>query len=302
MTTRTRSFTLVELVVAMGIIVVIASLTLVAVRQVSRNTRQASGVNAVMASLDNARALAMKENKIVLVVYRPRFDGPNEMFVEAVLAEWSGQTAIIPNYFSVGGHAMVDRFVPVNGIVPRRLPRGIKVAAPGYQTGADELAVANPSNPDTWPWITQPHLPRIHQETDAGDPFGGLIGVMFAPDGTTTTRNAQTDSHFIFVDFNNDFVQQIRGATFTYSGTSFPSGPASLLFRQTRETDEVMVTIAPFVAVFDDDEARSLAQGPWGESGFDAQRYVQDLIGPNGYISTRADRIHFNRYTGVAMK
>ena len=296
---RMRSFTLVELVVAMGVIVVIASITLVAVRQMARNTRQASGVNAVMASLDNARALAMKENKIVLIVFRPRLDGPNEMFVEAVLAEWSGQTAMItvgcaaPN----ANPTIVDRFVPVQGIVPRRLPRGIKVAAPLYGSGADEAISAGAA---TAVWTTQPNLPTINQATGAGEWPGGLIGVMYGPDGATVSRNSQTDSHRAFVDFNSDFSQHLHGFNYDYdpSGTGTPPCDPNIHFKHIVELDEPMVEIAPFVAVFDDEEARALATGDWTNVAF----YNNNLTGPLGYIANRADRIHFNRYTGVAMK
>jgi type II secretory pathway pseudopilin PulG len=297
-----RSFTLVELVVAMGVIVVIASLTLVAVRQVARNSRQASGVNAVMASLDNARALAMKENKIVLVVYRPRFDGPNEMYVEAVLAEWTGQTAFITaGCAGFANPTIVDRFVPVQNITPRRLPRGIKVASPLYGSGVDENL--NPTA-NTQIWATQPNLPTINQEDGIGEPPGALIGVMYGPDGATVSRNSQTDSHRIFVDFNNDFAQRLHGFDYDYFGSTPPCNP-NIHFQQIYEVDEPMVEITPFLAVYDDDEARSLRAGDWT----DFNQYTRDLTGPFvqnlnniAYIDQRADRIHFNRYTGVAMK
>lgn len=287
-----RSFTLVELVVAMGVIAVVGALTLVAVRQVSRNTRQASGVNAVMAALDNARSIAMKENKIILVVFRPRLDGPNKMYVEAVLAEWTGQTASMTYSFGANP-SIVDRFVPVQDIVPRRLPSGIKVAAPKYGTSTEDNR-----------WQTQPHLPQINQATGSGEPFGVLAGVMYAPDGATTSRNSRTDSHFIFVDFNNDGLQTIATINYSYTGaaSNFPNLDPDILYGCGFDEDESMVSIAPFIAVYDDDEARSLARGTWLGAGVGASNFVLDVTGPTGYISSRADRIHFNRYTGVAMK
>jgi len=292
---RMRSFTLVELVVAMGIIVVVSSLTLIAVRQVARNSRQASGVNAVMASLDNARALAMKDNKIVLVVFRPRLEGSQRMFVEAVIAEWSGQTAFITTGCGAGSAnpTLVDRFVPVQGIVPRRLPRGIKVASPLFGTGDDET-INGPASQAVW--VTQPNLPTINQSTGVGEPPGGLVGVMYGPDGNTMSRNAQTDSHRMFVDFNNDFAQNFRGTDYDYTPATPPCNPVH--FEQVFEQEEVMVDVAPFLAVFDDEEARQLKTGDWTSLAF----YNNNLVGPQGYVSTRADRIHFNRYTGVAMK
>jgi len=285
---KSRAFTLVELVVVMGVIALVASLTLVAVRQVARNTRQSSGVNAVKAALENARALAMKENKITLVVFRPRLEGANEMFVEAVLAEWTGETALMTYSFGANP-SIVDRFVPIQDIVPRPLPSGIKVAAPKYGTGEDTI------------WLTQPHLPQINQATGSGEPFGAIIGVMYAPDGSTISRNPQTDSHFMFIDFSNDRLQQLGGNSYNYS-TSFPNLPADQIYACTFEGDETMVSVAPFLAVYDDDEARKLARGTWLGAGAGATNYFNDLTGPTGFISIRSDRIHFNRYTGVAMK
>ena len=55
----------------------------------------------------------------------------------------------------------------------------------------------------------------------------------------------------------------------------------------------------PFVAVYDDEEPREMfGADDWG----DFETYRAELTGPEGYINLRADRIHFNRYTGVAMK
>ena len=85
-------FTLTELLVVMGIVVVLATLTVVGVRGIARSARLASATNSVMAALDNARALAMKTNTIVLVVFRPRFEGPRTMVVEAIVAKWTGES------------------------------------------------------------------------------------------------------------------------------------------------------------------------------------------------------------------
>ena len=64
------------------------------------------------------------------------------------------------------------------------------------------------------------------------------------------------------------------------------------------EDDEPFISPVPYVAVYDDDKARETRTTNWlTQAQIDA-----DLTGPNGYINTYADRIHFNRYTGVAMK
>ncbi len=60
--------------------------------------------------------------------------------------------------------------------------------------------------------------------------------------------------------------------------------------------DEVVINLVPFLAIFDDDEAREIYDtGTWN----DPVARTTDL---SAYINSRADRIHFNRYTGVAMR
>ena len=70
-----RSFTLIELLVVMGLIALLSVVTLVSVQAIIKDARLSSATNTVMAGLDNARALAMKKNTNVLVVFRPRFQG-----------------------------------------------------------------------------------------------------------------------------------------------------------------------------------------------------------------------------------
>ena len=70
-----RGFTLVELLMVMGVIGVLSTLTLVSIRAIARDVRLSSATNTVMAALDNARALAMKRNKPVLVAFYPQRRG-----------------------------------------------------------------------------------------------------------------------------------------------------------------------------------------------------------------------------------
>ena len=62
--------------------------------------------------------------------------------------------------------------------------------------------------------------------------------------------------------------------------------------------DEAFVRIAPFLAVYDDDKAREMRTTDWT----DQADYEAELTGTTGYITQFADRIHFNRYTGVVMR
>lgn len=259
-------FTLIELLVVMGVIAVLAVLTLMSMRAIANDARMASATNTVKAALDNARALAMKNNTIVLIVFRPRLEGVHKQKqeVDIYTAKWTGESYID------SADNVIDRFVPIPAVVVRSIPAGIKVAAPRYGADEDDL------------WITQTHLPAIDPDPGAGEVRGKLIAIMYGPEGTTITRNSQSDSNQNFVDFDNDGLQRIIGD----------------VNDQASEDDEPFLAMAPFLAVYDDDEARELRTTDWT----DQADYEFELTGALGYITQFADRIHFNRYTGVVMK
>lgn len=267
-------FTLIELLVVMGVIAVLAVLTLMSMRAIANDARLASATNTVKAALDNARALAMKNNTIVLIVFRPRLEGVHKQKqeVDIYTAKWTGESAFFIDSF--GNQKVKDRFVPIPAVAVRTIPAGIKVAAPRY--GADEDFV----------WNTQSHLPAIDPQAGAGEVRGKLIAIMYGPEGTTITRNSQSDSNQNFVDFDNDGLQRIIGD----------------VNDQASEDDEPFLAMAPFLAVYDDDEARELKTLDWSNSNQGEENYRDELTGPLGYITQFADRIHFNRYTGVVMK
>ena len=251
----------------MGVIAVLAVLTLMSMRSIANDARLASATNTVKAALDNARALAMKNNTIVLVVFRPRLVRTTKQEVDIYTAKWSGESAFFTDSF--GNEKVKDRFMPIPAVAVRTIPAGIKVAAPKYGKNLDDV------------WITQAHLPAIDQETGSGEAPGEMIAVMYGPDGTTITRNSQSDSNQSFVDFNNSGFQEVN---------SFD--PDDQIF----ENDEPFVAMAPFLAVYDDDEARELYDTSlW----VDQDTHDDDLT---EYITQFATRIHFNRYTGVVMK
>ena len=281
-----RGFTLTELLVVIGIIAIMAVLTLVSVKAITRDARVASGANALSAALDNARALALKTNDIVIVVFRPRLDGEREQFLELVTARWTGESYRDPSLLSP---PVIDRFVPAPEVPVRRLPPGIKLAAPSYVIDQDTT------------WFTQTHLPLAATEI-----LGVMLGVMYGPDGTTLSQNPHSDSSYLWVDFKPEFDEEF-GTPLVRRGPdpndNFLPWQVGEFVEQENPADETFVTIAPFVAVYDDTEARERRSGTWDTTPEGRQRYFDDLVGsPLGFITTNADRIHFNRYTGVVMR
>jgi hypothetical protein len=279
-------------------------------RGIAADARLASGRNAVAAVLDNARGLAMKNNKIVLVVFRPRLEGKNQ-HIEAVFAEYKESGAACVGCAAVPTGpctcaSVVDRFAPISGVPARELPRDVKVGSPSY-----------PANVDT-EWRVVSHLPAIDQVSGLGERAGEQIAVMFGPDGTLLANNSVTDAARIFVDYNDNGLQDLSTGSgsptqILYATTSnnWPSiAPANFngafpthhgYFEQPYENDEPYVEIAPFLAVFDDAEVRRL---------YDPQRWNYQTAGAfvnrrndyTQYLNQNADRVHFNRYTGVVMK
>ncbi len=263
-------FTLTELLVAMGVIAVLSVLVVMSMRAISKDARLASGVNTVTAALENARAMAMKNNQIVMIVFRPRLDGVNKrkQVVDIYTAKWTGESYIDAD------DEVTDRFVTMPEVGIRSIPAGIKIAAPKYgnSTGGN--------NTDDQ-WITQAHLPAIDQETGLGEANGEMIAVIYGPDGTTISRNSQSDSDNLFVDFNNDGDQDVNIIDND---------------DQIFEDDEPYISVAPFLSVFDDDEAREI----YDTTTWDLESIRTAEI--TEYVTEFAKRIHFNRYTGVVMK
>ncbi|HAC08444.1 MAG TPA: hypothetical protein DCG14_02190, partial [Phycisphaerales bacterium] len=64
-----RGFTIIELLVVMGILILLAVLTGVSVRQLSQGARLSSGSNQVIAALGAARAYAIQNNKTVILTF-----------------------------------------------------------------------------------------------------------------------------------------------------------------------------------------------------------------------------------------
>ena len=78
--------------------------------------------------------------------------------------------------------------------------------------------------------------------------------------------------------------------------------PGNVYFEQKFQGDEPFVDVIPFLAVFDDDEVREIydtTQWLNPPNSDAAQNRLDDLT---EYITQKADRMHFNRYTGVVMK
>ena len=281
-----HAFTLTELLVVMGVIGTLAVLTLVATRKISQDAKLALGTNTVIAAINEARALAIKEHKDVMVAFFPRMDGPRSQVVEVIVAAWTGDT-----YRNETGFGeLIDRFVPIAGAPVRTLPKGISVASPHYHrifTDQDQ----------TWRPVT--YLPWVDPDTGEGELIGQPPGVMFADDGARILRNSHADSSRSWIDLNND--ERVQRGPNDYLPEEVPTGTAED-FKQRFEGDETFISLSPILAVYDFDEALEHKTLEWGERGEPEENLQDELTGPDGYITQLGNRIHFNRYSGVVMR
>lgn len=285
----------------MGIIALLAAVTTVGYRTVAKDAKLASAKNTVMVVLDNARALAIRSNQIVVVVFRPRLEENNHQYVEAILCKTAKKAAAVV----VGGNqnaVVVEGYVPIMGVAPRRLPAGIKIAGPAYG-----MSINGPNVDDVW--LTQSHLPAINQSSGAGEVGGNMLAVMYAPDGSTITRNPVNDAARSFVDFNANCLQDIHGDSVDYfncgpgysqvSSANYNGG----YFEQWYENDEPYLDVVPFIAVFDDDACRErYDSNQWNPAVSGTAALANRRTDYTLFITNNADPIYFNRYTGVAMR
>lgn len=274
-----RGFTLLELLVVTGIIVLLAVITVISVQALSRDARQTAAVNTVKASLGTARALAMRNNRPVMVVFRARPQGERDQYIEVIYAQWSGESYPI----QVGtGFDLVDRFVPINDAPEAKLAPGIMIAGPRYiGTGA--------GSDDRWRPTS-----NIYRIQNAGEINGQMYGVMFSADGSVITQNSLTDSNRQFVDFNNDGLQRTPSANLDYNlGVSVTFAQYIAMSDHVTFDQEPFIVMVPFLAIYSDREVREVTgDGDW-------TTYPNIEADITFYVNQFADRIHFNRYTGV---
>jgi prepilin-type N-terminal cleavage/methylation domain-containing protein len=323
-----RAFTLLELLVVMGILLVLAVLTAISVGKVTRDAKLANATNTVVAALGNARAIAIRDNAYVMVTFRVAPDRRSRavprdpQVIQVVTARWTGEVVTIntplPTPNTTGAEKLpddtfADRFIPVPGVPTRDLPGGVMVAGPAFGFVTDTAIGLNDRQ-----WRALPRFvgtadfnatPPTYAVDIARTELGWAIGVLFGPDGRVLSRNPEEVLEVVnsssgnqnayvksFVDYDGNGFPR-RGTTNIYG-----NGPVNVdFFIYDEPTDEPLVDYVPYLAVFNDAEARER---------FDATQWRGRNIGGNGtppprirdqslFIEEQADRITFNRYTGV---
>ena len=290
-----RGFTLTELLVAMGIIAIIGGITAIGIRTVAQDAKLSSATNTVTAALDAGRALAIRRNRTVVVAFRPQLDGDQRTRIEVITAEFAGDSetrAIIMGNSGPSQPRIIDRFRPISGIARRVLPTGIGIAGPFHVfDGAS----------DVQPWLVTTDLARPQESP------GRVIGVMFRADGSTVMQDSARDAHFIWIDVNDDDRRTFE--LDTNDDGAPESNHIDDWMMHKGPDDEPLIQMVRYLAVYDHDGARE-----WGDTSTwtnSANWQNPTTWEPGGntreaelieYINEYADRLHFNRYTGVVMR
>jgi len=318
-----RAFTLVELLAVMGIIAILGVVITTSAQRISKDAKLAGATNQVLAALGEARAIAIRDRATVLVAftvyratYRATTNGPEEIDfskpqrTEIVIAKATGRVGF-PGVASGGSWTVVypaggiddlllEEFVPVAGAQPRLLPAGIKVAG----SAADIVNIDEIGYDDYW--LSQPVLHGIPPANWTKSERGTRVVVRFAADGSFQTRNpalsanltpSPTDSSSVapWIDSNRNGRLEIGATPGTSNGRFYAFDEWG---------DESLCNHAMFLAVFDDDDFHAQAKPADVTSWQGYSSIAAWMAGLNRsrteYINQFCDRIHFNRFTGVA--
>jgi prepilin-type N-terminal cleavage/methylation domain-containing protein len=312
--TPRRGFTLLELLVVIGIISMLAVITVISVQRVTRDVKLSTGVNRVLGALSTARTEAIRTNTPTLLTFRmvKDLEDPSQPAqVEMVVAGFSGEVVQGPDVPTNGpapwGNSVFCRFSPSSTVAPRYLPEGIMVAGPGQDFGL----LDDPAG--TWlfmspgPWVPLDDDGDGNYDAYRSEDYGSTFGVLFSVDGTVVTRNPETqtstsDRMYNWVDYDG-----IKDADGNYEFND-SSGSDTTRFFQQRETDaESLIDACSFLMVYDEVKAKQevdysqfianqTALGSW------TARYEEENKFLGTWVNENADRIHFNRYTGLAKR
>lgn len=303
-------FTLIELMVVIGILISLATLTAISVSKVTKDARLSKAVSQVMNALETARTLAIKEHRIVMVVFTVKTERTGStvsagVFTDTIKRQWTrilatrlrdelvntSATATTANQTSV----FMDMFEQHPNFSPIDLPDGIKVAAPqmDYERNDDV-------------WITQPTFRDTNTNFDDME-YGSLIGVMFDVNGSLLSKITgggsanQGMGRYAVLDMDQNGLQLPLNAKENGAGW----------FTYNIEGEEPNIQLAPFLSVFNDTAMRELYdvnnwKGPSFTAGWlppcssFASGRTRMNCDQTEYINQFGEKIYFNRYTGRA--
>jgi prepilin-type N-terminal cleavage/methylation domain-containing protein len=311
---RGRSgFTLIELMVVVGILISLATLTAISAAKVQKDARYSKAVSQVMNALETARTQAIKDHRPVLLAFTVKTersgnasadgmltDNIKRQWTRIVAASYIGESKPETTTTDITRAVYDDMFIPHPNLMPIDLPEGIKVAAPQMDYDRrDEI------------WITQPTF--RDSNTNFNDmEYGSMIGVLFGADGGLLSKITGGGSvnagqgKYVIIDFDQN------GYTNGFPASA-PSAGGSKYFTYPFENEEPNIQLAPFIAVFNDAAMRELYDvNNWKGSANPLLGEIIQACSTYGtgrtrmncdqseYIKQFGEKIYFNRYTGRA--
>ena len=308
----THGFTLIELMVVIGILISLATLTAISVSKVTKDARFSKSVSQVMNALENARTLAIKEHRPVLLAFTVKTDRVDNTTSAGLLTgnikkQWTRIVAarLRDELIFTGSNSYYDFFEPHPNFAPVDLPEGIKVAAPQMDFLQNDTV-----------WITQPTF-RDSNTNFSEMEYGSMIGVMFGSDGSLLTKITggggsvnSTLGRYVVLDADQDGVEKTPHADEITYGARY--------FTYNVENEEVNIQFAIFISVFNDAAMRELYDvNNWKGKGYNSSGWMPrtGLLPPcstvtqprdrmncdeSEFINQFGEKIYFNRYTGRA--
>ncbi len=320
-----RAFTLVELLVVMGVMLVLVVTTLPAFRSIQKSGRLSGAINAVTTTLNNARSQAVREGRDVAVMFR--FDTVRQVCsMEVLRAE---ATVYDADRLSNRMDAATV-FVAIKGQAPVDLPRGAGVFGYGYGASRDQN-----NNVDYWNWYEDlgtmfpysggtdkdPWLfPRTDVRVMAGsdEPSDGDVQLLdtfiirFSPDGSVVSNAEELGS---LANGGNSFLDLDEPDSTEYR--IWKPKVTTGNFNNAREKSvhaEYQLRCVPMLAVvdlFEMGDAIGLRE-PWMVVGANMptsgdfkdanENQTDDQFEINDWIELNASPISFNRFTGELMR
>lgn len=314
------AFTLIELVVVMGVIIALVATTLPAFKALQESNRAANGMNAVSAALSTARSIAVREARDTAVMFQ--FDITRQVTSMQILV-------MEKTIMDIGGLGPASMFVAMEGTAPIELPKGAGVYGYGY--GATRMGNSKDLNSANWyidlgkmddyagneadPWV----FPRTDPIFFAGDgdikaihvKFLDTFIVRFSPEGTVVTNAEELES---LPGSGADSYIELDVPGLTGGGAYGKWDPRlESISGKDKVVAEVQFRSVPFLAVVDlyRIAEETGIRAPWMTIGnFDAagpERLDSDGDGEmdqyeiDHWIKDQGAIVSFNRYSGEIM-
>lgn len=258
-------FSLVELLVALGIIAILAGITISYSGRVGRSGAIGSAVNNVSAALNVTRAIALREGKETALLFSAAGpDAPVQLRI--VIKRSTAATTPSATYWP---------FNDFDDRAPESLSAGISVAGPDFTIASPVWVQPTERKNVSYGTLNNTAAKSNRWTADSTATPGKWLGVWFNSDGTVKTLSEEENSTKYYYDgdeTNNDYS----------AGT-------------TAAPDEAEILWVPFIALYDNKDYEAS-----GAASFNA--WLSQPIAADGALLGQPRILSFNRYTGSLQK